>query len=301
LFVPLLCSPFIANLVNLQVEEAYGFLPIAFCFAVLMRPSAPHQQSSHPGRQPALWEASTFCVSACLIFLSKSSYVLLAWALVIIYVIRHQGVGARAVVLSGMLLCCLSWSSFQLIHSGKFALGTSLDGFNFYKGNNPMFLDRYPPAPGTNLDMYDVELASGRTFSNEWAENDFYKDLALQHILNHPVTTLHAAGLKVHASLISLEKYGSTASSGIRNLYETVGLLLFRLVFWAAMVVAITAIGSARLRTWRPQSWVFLILVCCTMLPYIAGFAYTRHTSVLIWPSCLFLHAVWSQPLARLR
>ena len=37
----------------------------------------------------------------------------------------------------------------------------------------------------------------------------------------------------------------------------------------------------------RQVGWVLLALVAACLLPYIVGFAYTRHVSVLIYPAAL--------------
>jgi hypothetical protein len=291
LFIPLVCSPFVANMVNLQVEEAYGFAPIAYCVAVLLLPKARDQKDTHRINTAIILESMGFCVSACLVFLAKSSFIILSWAFVLLYCVIHRRAILRAIVITGMVLCCLGWANFQNIHAGKFTLGTSLDGFNFYKGNNTKFLERYPPEPGINLDIYDNELAAGRHFESEWDENSFYKDLAKQYIFENPIATFKAIAVKFNASLLSFQKYGSTASSGIRSIYETIGILLFRLVFVASLLVIMTAIFVKRFRAIRPVSLMFLAIGASTVAPYLAGFAYTRHTSVLLFPCCLFLYA----------
>jgi hypothetical protein len=291
LFIPLVCSPFLANLVNLQVEEAYGFAPIAYCVAVLLLPHAGDQSGIRRINIAMIVESVAFCASACLVFLSKSSFVILAWAFVLLYCVTHKQTTLRAIVISGLVLCCLGWANFQNNHAGKFTLGTSLDGFNFYKGNNAKFLDRYPPEPGTNLDIYDNELAAGRHFESEWDESSFYKDLAKKYIFENPTATIKAIAVKFNASLLSFQKYGSTASSGIRSIYETIGILLFRLVFVASLLVIMIAIFVKRFRAIRPVSLMFLTIGASTVAPYLAGFAYTRHTSVLLFPCCLFLYA----------
>jgi hypothetical protein len=89
----------------------------------------------------------------------------------------------------------------------------------------------------------------------------------------------------------SVEKYGGTATYGLRKMMENVGMLVFRLMLWTAIVCAIYLLFRERepdRGSLRRASGVFLAVVATCALPYLAGFAYTRHVSVLIYPSALF-------------
>jgi hypothetical protein len=73
---------------------------------------------------------------------------------------------------------------------------------------------------------------------------------------------------------------------------ENAGMLAFRLVLWTSILCAIYLLFRARgveRKPLRVAAGVFLAVVAACALPYVAGFAYTRHVSVLIYPAALFL------------
>ena len=93
---------------------------------------------------------------------------------------------------------------------------------------------------------------------------------------------------------VSLHKIGSTGDHGATRLAETAGMILFRLILWAAIISAASvAIRPVAIRpahcdaSLRAAGLIFLALVAACTLPYLAGFAYTRHASILIYPAAL--------------
>jgi hypothetical protein len=283
LLIPLVSSPFIANVVNLQVEEGYGFGPIAYCCAVLL--------FTGRGAKSKPSEGLVFGLSLSLVFLAKSAFVLLAFVLLACYGVGKRPWRHKAMATMLLIGTCLGWCSYQEATSGRFALGTSLDGFNFYKGNNEHFLDRYPPEPGTNLDMYDAELGGGYVITNEWTANDHFRNLAVQFMKDHPWYTAQAMAMKFQASMLSLTKYGSTAPSPARAVFETAGLVIFRLLSLAALTLIAYQISKGQ-PVAAALSWQFLLVGTAAMAPYLLGFAYTRHTSILLFPCSLYLVSI---------
>jgi hypothetical protein len=96
---------------------------------------------------------------------------------------------------------------------------------------------------------------------------------------------------KVNVLFFAVAKSGGTASAGVRRVVEDAGMLIFRLMLWTAILCAIYLLvrtrGSRR-RSLRVASWVFLSVVVACAIPFLAGFAYTRHVSILIYPAALF-------------
>jgi hypothetical protein len=72
---------------------------------------------------------------------------------------------------------------------------------------------------------------------------------------------------------------------------ETAGLLLFRLILWVALVSAVICLFKPQkpqaAPSLRSAAIIFLALIASCILPYVAGFAYTRHVSILIYPAAL--------------
>jgi hypothetical protein len=196
----------------------------------------------------------------------------------------------------------LSWALYQHHASGRYSVGTSVDGINLHKGNNAGFLEHYPPQSGDSMDWYDFELNRGLHFGDEWSFNDYHLRAALEFVRAHRRETLKGYGRKLNVIFFSIEKHGGTGSSGIRRVIENAGMAAFRLMLWAAIVSAIYLLFRAPsfrtaplFRNQRPDerplrvaSGVFLAVVAACALPYLAGFAYTRHASILIYPSALF-------------
>ena len=162
---------------------------------------------------------------------------------------------------------------------------------NLHKANNPDFLARYPPPPGDGLDRYDPELNRNLHFDDEWSYNDFHQHAALAWLTAHPSDTLRADMRKLRVILVSVHKYGSSESLGLMGRIEMLGLLLFRLLLWTALIFALicvfkpqkSQVGSSP----RAAAAIFLALVAACILPYVVGFAYTRHVSILIYPAAL--------------
>lgn len=287
LLAPFGMAAFLADVVNLQVEEGYSYAFMALATAILLF------RTGRSGwiRRDGWVEATMFGASVAGLYLSKSSMAGAAAVLTIAYVRRARGTGVR--VLAGLLVVAapLGWAMYQRHASGRYSLGTSIDGFNLRKGNDSRFLPRYPPAPGETLDRYDTELNAGVWFKDEWSFNDFHQRAAIAYMRTHPGATARGEARKLEVIFVSVRKYGSGASRGWLLAMEIAGMVVFRLIFWTAIGVAAVAV----LRGWRgfgrdglrEDGGMFLMLVGAVALPYVAGFAYTRHVSVLIYPSVL--------------
>ena len=282
LLSPMVCTATLANLVNLQVEEGYALVPFTALCAHLFRPRPVHGDSV-AGAGSAI---ATGCLMS-LLLLTKSAYLPLCMVLLVGY-FWLGATRAHVAIMAALLgVTMLAWASYQWSSSGRFTIGTSVDGLNFYKGNNPLFLERYPPAPGTTLDQYDEEILAQFPSENEWARNDDFKHAAIQYIVTHPVETVIGVARKFYYSAVALQKYGSSASGKWQERLEFLGLLITRALFFGALLVALRDVWqrSAHSR----HGWLFLAIVGATLLPYLAGFAYTRHVGILIFPCALFL------------
>ena len=289
LTLPFLLTPFLADVVNLQVEEGYTYSLLALAFAVLLFP---------PRRRP-LAAAATFGLAAALLYLAKSAMAPAAAVLTLLFLLqRRRQPAPAALALLLVLAAPAGWSLWQHHASGRYTLGTSLDGINLHKGNVDTFLAHYPPAPGTTLDQFDADLNRGHTFPNEWAFNDFHQRAAVLFLRTHPAATAQGLERKLTAILFTTRKLGSEPAHGPMAAAETLGILAFRLLLWAALLFSLR--GLLTLRT-RFAATAFLLLVAAVALPYLLGFAYTRHVSVLLYPSVLLLCRllIHNQPTAK--
>ena len=220
------------------------------------------------------------------------------------YLLQRPRVAERLLVLALVMAAPVGWALHQHHASGRYSLGTSLDGMNLHKGNNPAFLAHYPPAVGDTLDWYDPQLNEGLSFRDEWSFNDYHERVAMAYLREHPRETLRGWVRKLAMIFLSVRKSGSGESHGVRLAIEDGGLVLFRVIFWAALGMSVYEIvGNGRSSSGETGSGLgrrfaagtFLALVAAVTFPYMLGFAYTRHVSVLIYPSvllcCRFLEA----------
>lgn len=282
LLAPFGMAAFLADVVNLQVEEGYTYAFMALATAILLF------RSGRSGwiRRDGWAEATIFGLAVAGLYLSKSSMAAAAAVLTIAYVRRARGTGVRVVAALLAAAAPLGWATYQHHATGRYSLGTSIDGFNLRKGNDSKFLLRYPPPAGETLDQYDTELNAGVAFGDEWSFNDFHQRAAVAYMRTHPGETARGEARKLELIFVSVRKYGSSGSHGLLLAAEIAGMAVFRLILWAAMAASV--LGMAR--GWRGlggDGAMFLLLVGAVALPYVVGFAYTRHVSVLIYPSVL--------------
>jgi hypothetical protein len=287
LLAPFAVTAFLADVTNLLVDEGYSYSLLAVAVALLM--------FGWPARH-GLSRALLFAVSLVGLYLSKSGMLAVVLVLVAGFVMMERRTTLRWLVVVLAAAAPLGWALYQHHASGRYSFGTSLDGINLHKGNNAGFLEHYPPARGDSMDWYDFELNRGLQFSDEWSFDDYHLRAAVEYLRAHPRETLRGDVRKANVLFFSLEKHGGTGSSGIRRVIEDVGMLAFRLMLWAAIVSAIYLMFRAVPRQLRVSSGVFLAAVAACALPFLAGFAYTRHASILIYPSALFCCRALCEP-----
>ncbi len=286
LLLPFGITAFLADVVNLQVEEGYTYSLLALAVAVVLFRDAGVESRAGWLRPGGVGEAMVFGAAVAGLYLAKSAMAPAAAVLLIGYVRRVRGVGVRWLAVVLVMAAPLGWAGYQRHATGRASLGTSIDGLNLHKGNDAEFLRMYPPRPGTTLDGFDTTLNAGMHFGDEWSFNDFHKRAAVDFAEGHPWETVRGGMRKVEVIFVSIEKYGSNASHGVLRAVEMAGMVVFRVMLWTAIGVSVAGLvwGWGGLRA---EGVVFLLLVAAVALPYVAGFAYTRHVSVLIYPAAL--------------
>jgi hypothetical protein len=285
LLAPFAMTAFLADVTNILVDEGYSYSFLAVAVALLffgwqLKPA-----------MSGLNRALLFGVAVDGLYLAKSGMLPAVAVLLVAFLLVERRSGLRWLVVVLVAAAPVGWALHQHHASGRYSPGTSLDGINLHKGNNAGFLEHYPPPHGDSMDWYDFELNRGLHFGDEWSFNDYHQKAALDYLRTHPRETLEGDVRKVHILFFSLEKYGSTASYGVRKLIEDAGIVMFRLILWAAIASAIYLLfwrSDSTDRSLRLDAGIFLAVVAACVLPYIAGFAYTRHVSILIYPAALF-------------
>jgi hypothetical protein len=285
LLAPFAMTAFLADVANILVEEGYSYSFLAVAVALLF-----FGWRLRPGMSGVM-RAVLFAAALDGLYLSKSGMLPAVVVLVVGFVLLEPRVGLRWLVVALVAIAPMGWMLHQHHASGRYSVGTSLDGINLHKGNNAAFLEHYPPPHGDSLDWYDFELNRGLYFRDEWSFNDYHRKAALDFLRTHPRETLEGGLRKVNVLFFSFERYGSTASHGVRKAIESAGMVVFRLMLWTAVLCAVYLLVRTRgpdRRSLRVASGVFLAVVGACALPFLAGFAYTRHVSVLIYPAALF-------------
>ena len=288
LLAPFAITAFLADVTNILVEEGYSYSFLALAVAMLffswqLRPTTR-----------GLLRALLFASAVDGLYLAKSGMLPAVVVLVVGFLLAERRVGLRWLVVALVAAAPIGWALHQHHASGRYSVGTSFDGINLHKGNNAGFLEHYPPPQGDSMDWYDFELNRGLRFSDEWSFNDYHRKAALDYLRAHPRETLAGDARKLDVLFFSVEKSGGTASYGVRRLIENAGMVVFRLMLWAAIFCAIYLLFRAprvpdrKSRSLRVASGVFLAVVVACTLPFLAGFAYTRHVSILIYPAALF-------------
>ena len=291
LLAPFAMTAFLADATNILVDEGYLYSFLAVAVALLFFDVEARSAMGGWG-----W-AVVFAVAVDGVYLSKSGTLPVVVVLTVGFLMMERRGGLRWLVVLLVAAAPLGWAVHQHHASRRYSVGTSFDGINLHKGNNAGFLEHYPPPHGDSMDWYDFELNRGLHFGDEWSFNDYHQRAALDYLRAHPRETLAGDGRKLNVLFFSVEKYGGTASHGIARMVEDAGMVVFRLMLWTAIVSAIYVLVRTRRvdrrvhksdRSLRVAAGVFLAVVAAFALPYVAGFAYTRHVSVLIYPAALF-------------
>lgn len=277
LLIPLLMPTYLSLVVHLAVEEGYMFGLIALAVTLLLFPWS------------SSWAAWTLLVALTLggIYLTKSSMLPAVLVLLLGLLQKAPTWRIRLIVILLVALAPISWAFIQHDASGRYTLGTSLDGINLHKGNNELFLAHYPPPPEINLDVYDEQLNRGHHFDDEWSFNDYHMKSAISFILTNPINTLYGVVRKINIMFISIWHYGGNVYSNPKvMLILTMGIVVFRLLLWGAIGISVYAAVTGK-SIGRVPAISFLLFIVAYSVPYIAGFAYTRHAMVLAYPAAI--------------
>ena len=226
------------------------------------------------------------------------------WAVTSSLVIFLALKSARVKLASGLIALALAapgaWLLHNWTHSSKVTIMSSYDGENAFRGWNAHTLDLYPDCTldllfrpistcGTRTMQFPAEPRRAG-FTGEWAWNDAYADRARDWIINHPSEALKILQVKLHAVFLSIRMVphyrvtdgaNDTTRTAVEELLSGVWLLLGRAleVVWLAVIGFLMCRGDAQARR---VAITGLIIPLGYALPYVLGFGYERHFSLLI-------------------
>jgi hypothetical protein len=187
----------------------------------------------------------------------------------------------------------IGWVAFSFHATGRPSLGTSWDGENLFRGWCEAGLRIYPWQSLDRLfDASAISTPSGPVsaphvptrcaFSSEWAWSDHYRDRALAWALAEPGSGALFMAKKALVVLLEVRPVPSLGTGG-GALREVVVVASFVVLRGAALLALVLGWRRrAALANARP-SLAFAAAACIALCaPLIVGFAYDRHSAVLL-------------------
>lgn len=284
----------ILNVFELGLEEGYNIPVLALLFALLWFDDAA-------GRARIGWTLSVGALLVLLLFL-KSSMIYWCLAVPALAGLRRRS-WREAVVLFVMVGAGLyALAAFNARHSGRFTTGSSWAGWNLYKGNCEYTASTYP---AYSLDLLDYEgkVVADRPLTDEWDYNAYFTQRAVDFIRAHPGEFV---GLAVRKAWVF---YGEVRASGMTQrgesryarpeyLLQIPWMIVFRVMFWAAILLALQTLWRQRREGWRSGAFMVALTYLAFLALYSAfhviGFAYERHVMPVVMPTALYLLWRWS-------
>ena len=184
----------LVNLATMSAEEGYIASPIALSTTMLLFPS-----SWAPGAQNGrvIFPGLFFGILIASIYLSKSSMILVAVVIMIALGVLSRSLRLAVFAAIPLLLAMLCWGARTAADGERISFGTGLDGYNLHKGNNPTFLEHYPPPFTMNIDRFYADIGAGHHYKSESDFDAGQEKEALQYMKTHPRATIIAMGRKI--------------------------------------------------------------------------------------------------------
>lgn len=274
LAVPLVCLNFLVTATSMEVEEGYTFGLLALALVLVLVPL----------RRTMGWALAVSGVLV-LLYLIKSSMMFAALPIFAAAFWQTRAIAPRAAMVLVCLCAPIGWAAYQHHASGKYSVGTSLDGMNFHKGNRAGFARIYPTS-NSAFDALDPELNAGRRFSGEWDYDAYHKAQGTSFLEAHPAETVVGEGKKFSMLYLTVHGYTKTHMGRGASLFASVGMILFRLLLWASIVFAVLAVATGRFGG-RFCGATYLLFLGFYSFPYLVGFGFIRHAIVLSYPAAI--------------
>jgi hypothetical protein len=299
LFLLLAAAPLFAkHLAQLGYEEGFSIALIP-CL-MLAGLSVLDPSPAADARRPA-WSL-LFGALLAGVFLLKSGYfaIHLVGVAALLWVCARRPHRLHWLGLVVALAGPLGWAAFVFHVSGRISLGTSWDGENLFRGWSSAGLQVYPwqsldrlfdtPAIAVPGGVVEAPRVPPRcSFGGEWAWSDHYRDRALDWAATAPRSAARFILEKARVVLLEVRPVPlSGMGDPLRALVVISSFLLLRGVGLVALVAAFRR--RLVLRRRLPQLLFGACALLALSLPLLVGFAYDRHTFVLL-VAFLFLAA----------
>lgn len=292
----------IKHMAAIDYEEGFIILPLiiwtmsSLLLVYLLLENSVHRETRRV--------STIFILSATLVFFTKSSMLvvlILSVSFSIYIAFKYKDKAMASVILVCISLIAL-WGVRNYVSSGNFSIMTSWGGANLFRGWSSEGLELYPEV---NLDQLMqgpaiAHLSSGKTitiskrpginqFQNEWAWNDYYKNMAVTWGLNHKLDAAYFTYKKLYNLFVGIEKTPYTYSLDARKRAESPVVIditdtwlfmgrLFELVY-LFLCYRLWSKGGRRGKWLVVVSGAAILAYC---VPYVIGFNYERHVSVFL-------------------
>lgn len=252
---------FILTFSTIAVEEAYSITFFSLIFSFFVFKEADLNRN----------KLIMFALFMFLFALLKSSYLLLAGIIPILFWQRYKDKRLIIYGTTGVILAFILWGGWVYYSTSKVSLSSSYNWFNFFKGNSE-YSDAYYIG---DLDKIPNQFLYG-DFEDEWEWSDAYKEASLNFVYNNPLVIAKLFLKKVFVFFLNIVPV--TADSVYKILIYGLTLLLLRLVFYLNVMQFVRT--SVKRKPAQHDKFLLVALVLIVIfysVPYLIGFAYIRH------------------------
>jgi hypothetical protein len=287
-----------------------GFLiPLLGVLFIIQLAYAQGRQDELPGwaRLPAY-----IGVSAALYLLKSTMILVLAWNILFVLGFVRMSASKKMTAVAALCLAPLLWGAVVDHVTGRFMVGTSIDGLNLLRGNNPAALELYPrytvdhtigdgqvEIDGREVPQFDPATIDPRFVSNpwrsEWEIDGAYRDVALQWAATHIGDVLRLTMRRLEVFFIDIRN-SPVVPGYAKPPFAVLALgmtwmVAMRLVMWGAILGAFDALrrGSDGMRA----AICFLGLLAAYAVPFIVAYTMERHVVPILLPAALLVVTLW--------
>jgi hypothetical protein len=247
------------------------------------------------------------------IYLVKSSMLLvLVWSF--IFLARFMRLGTAVKFAAALVMCVplVLWGSYTKYMTGHFAIGTSIDGWNLFLGNNSTTLDFYPrytvdilhgdgpiELDGRVLNRVNLRDVNRQLEGNgsidEWRINDSYRNIAIAWAIAHVGEELRLVARRLTTLFLEVRNNpavpGHDKPPAVALVAGMAWMTVMRVIIWSAIITAVLAVWRGT--NMRSAGLCFLAFLAAYAAPCILAYAYERHVVPIVLPAALFLASVW--------
>ena len=288
-------------------EEGY-LTPLLAIVSILQLAYALGREDEFPAwaRLPAY-----IAVSGALYLLKSTMIFVLAWNLMFLLFFVRLGAARRTVAVVALCMAPLLWGAVVYHVTDRFTVGTSIDGLNLLRGNNPAALALYPrytidrtvgdgvvEVHGDKITQFDPATVDTRFGTNpwrsEWELDDAYRDVALRWMGGHLDDVLRLTGRRLWVFFVEIRNTplvpDSPKPAPLILAAGMIWMAVMRLLMWGAIGVALNDLRRAVLRR---MAIGFLGLLAAYAVPFIIAYTMERHVVPIFLPCALFLIVRW--------